>query len=93
MQNEFDKESNLESRATYLSFTNYFPVQAKKLSPNVMQYVKAFPTEPNQQRNKVVISTMKCPTLQKETMGLKMKEQAAASSNSRGMMKPYKMVR
>jgi hypothetical protein len=26
-------------------------------------------------------------------MGLKMKEQAAASSNSRGMMKPYKMVR
>jgi hypothetical protein len=93
MQNEFDKESNLESRATYLSFTNYFLIQAKKLSPNVMQYVKSYPTEPNQQRNKVVISAMKCPTLQKETMVLKMKEQAAASSNSRGMMKPYNMVR
>jgi hypothetical protein len=36
---------------------------------------------------------MKCPTLQKETMVVKMEEQAAASSNSRGMMKPYNLVR
>jgi hypothetical protein len=43
-----------------------------------MQNVKSFPTEPNQQRNKVVISAMKCPTLQKETMVVKIKEQAAA---------------
>ncbi len=58
-----------------------------------MQNVKSFPTEPNQQRNKVAICGMKCPTLQKETMVVKMEEQAAASSNSRGMMKPYNLVR